>query len=116
LLIPNLQVPGVYRLRGVLDRPVVRGVSVNSSATVTDLRRISKSDLEAVLGKENCRIARDISEVEQSVGEARYGRELFPFALLLVCALLFGEQWMANRFYQWNLTGATKKSGGGQIA
>jgi len=116
LLIPNLQLPGVYRLRGVLDRPVVRGVSVNSSATVTDLRRISKSDLEAVLGKENCRIARDISEVEQSVGEARYGRELFPFALLLVCALLFGEQWMANRFYQWNLTGATKKSGGGQIA
>lgn len=116
VLIPNLQLPGVYRLRGVLDRPVVRGVSVNSSANVTDLRRISKSELEAVLGKENCRIARDISEVEQSVGEARYGRELFPFALLLVCALLFGEQWMANRFYQWNFTGATNKSGGRQIA
>ncbi len=51
---------------------------------------------------ENCRIARELGEVEKSVGEVRYGRELFPFVMLLVCALLFGEQWMANRFYQWN--------------
>lgn len=114
VLIPNLQLPGVYRLRGVTDRPVVRGVSVNSPANVSDLQRMEKSDLEVILGAENCRIARDLSDVEKSVGEARYGRELFPFVMLLVCALLFGEQWMANRFYQWNPGGgkAAKRSGG----
>lgn len=116
VLIPNLQSPGVYRLRGVADRPVVRGVSVNSSTDVSELKRIQKSDLEAMLGAENCRVARDLSEVERSVGEARYGRELFPFLMLLVCALLFGEQWMANRFYQWNPGGRTKNRSGGRVA
>ena len=111
LLVPNLKIPGVYRLRGVADRPVVRGFSVNSAASATRLQRIERSDLEKLVGPENCRIAKELSEVEESVGEVRYGRELFPFLMLLVCALLFGEQWMANRFYQWNPGGNGKSSG-----
>ena len=115
VLIPNLQLPGVYRLRGVTDRPVVRSVSVNSIASVSELQRIPVGELEGILGGENCRVARDLSEVEKSVGEARYGRELFPFLMLLVCALLFGEQWMANRFYQWNPGGGKVKSSRGRV-
>jgi hypothetical protein len=46
-------------------------------------------------------------EVQQSVGAARYGRELFPFAILLICGILLGEQWMANRFYQLNFGSKT---------
>lgn len=116
VLIPNLQLPGVYRLRGVMDRPVVRGISVNSAASLSELQRIEKSELEGILGAENCRIARELDEVEKSVGEVRYGRELFPFVMLLVCALLFGEQWMANRFYQWNPGGKSTNNSRGRAA
>ena len=116
VLIPNLQLPGVYRLRGIADRPLVRGVSVNAAASVSNLERMEVAELQGALGAENCRIARDLSQVEESVGEARYGRELFPFVMLLVCALLFGEQWMANRFYQWNPGGGKADSSRGRVA
>jgi len=95
---------------------VVAGSSNKKMASSSALQRIQVSELEGMLGAENCRVARDLSEVEKSVGEARYGRELFPFLMLLVCALLFGEQWMANRFYQWNPGGSKVKSPGGRVA
>lgn len=107
IVVPSLQFPGVYRLKGNLNGPVARGFSVNSSGDATSLRRITQEQLHEILGEENCRIAVDMKEVQQSVGAARYGRELFPFAILLICGMLLGEQWMANRFYQLNFGSKT---------
>lgn len=102
ILIPTVQNPGVYRLRGISQSPISRGFSVNTASESANLNKIARERLVEIVGEENCRIAKDMSEVQQSVGAVRYGRELFPFMILLVCGLLIGEQWMANRFYQWN--------------
>lgn len=91
---------GIYRLRGQRNETVVRAFSVNVSASDTALQRMLPADLDARLGSGNYRLARQRSEVESSVGQARFGRELYPLLMLLVAGLFLAEQAMSNRFYQ----------------
>ena len=100
LLLGSLDQAGTYRLRGLQGSQVVRGVSVNTPVADTQLDRLASSDLDAILGQGNYRVARDQSEVESSVGQARYGRELFPLLMACVAMLFLGEQAMSNRFYK----------------
>lgn len=100
LLLGSLDQAGTYRLRGLQGSQVVRGVSVNTPVTDTQLDRMDVADLEALLGQGNFRVARNQNEVESSVGQARYGRELFPLLMACVAALFLGEQAMSNRFYK----------------
>lgn len=91
---------GIYRLRGQRNETLVRAFSVNVPASDTALQRMSPDELDARLGKDNYRLARQRSEVESSVGQARFGRELYPLLMLLVAGLFLAEQAMSNRFYQ----------------
>ncbi len=100
LLLGSLQQAGTYRLRGLQGSQVVRGVSVNTPVADTQLDRVLASDLDVLLGQGNYRVARNQSEVESSVGQARYGRELFPLLMACVALLFLGEQAMSNRFYK----------------
>lgn len=100
LLLGPLDQAGTYRLRGLQGSQVVRGVSVNTPVADTQLDRLAISDLEAMLGQGNFRVARNQNEVESSVGQARYGRELFPLLMACVALLFLGEQAMSNRFYK----------------
>jgi hypothetical protein len=92
--------PGIYHLRGNMGAPVSRGFSVNVPADDTRLVRLTDSQLDELLGPGSYRLARQREEVESSVGQARYGRELFPLLMLFVAALFFAEQAMSSRFYQ----------------
>ena len=92
--------PGTYRLRGQRNEAVVRSFSVNVPASDTALVRMQSQDLDERLGADNYRLAHDRSQVESSVGQARYGRELYPLLMLLVAGLFLAEQAMSNRFYQ----------------
>ncbi|MCA9133664.1 MAG: VWA domain-containing protein, partial [Planctomycetales bacterium] len=96
----EFQQAGIYRLRGQRTEPLSRAFSVNVPAADTVLDRLSDSDLEQRLGRGNYRIARDQSEVESSVGQARFGRELYPLLMVLVAGLFLAEQAMSNRFYK----------------
>ena len=100
LLLGALDQAGTYRLRGLQNSQVVRGVSVNTPVADTVLDRLNTSELDVLLGEGNYRVARNQGEVESSVGQARYGRELFPLLMACVALLFLGEQAMSNRFYK----------------
>lgn len=92
--------PGIYHLRGVLGVPVARGFAVNVPAADTSLQPVPREQLDELLGPSNYRIARERGEVESSVGQARFGRELYPLLMLFVAGIFLAEQVMSNRFYK----------------
>jgi len=91
--------PGQYRLRGFRDGPQRRGFSVNIPESATDLSRLDPGELDAWLGKGAYQLARDQQGIRRGIGEARVGREFFPFLVLMLVAVLAVEQLLANRFY-----------------
>lgn len=93
---------GIYRMRGVRGDPVARGFSINAPAADTQLQRLTNEQLNDALGPDNYHVARDRKEVQSSVGQARFGRELYPLMMVFVAGLFLAEQAMSNRFYKLN--------------
>ncbi|MEM7474745.1 MAG: BatA domain-containing protein [Planctomycetota bacterium] len=91
---------GIYRLRGLRGDPISRGFSINAPSADTALQRVSAPTVLQQLGEENVRIASNRDEVESSVGQARFGRELYPLLMLFVAGLFLAEQAMSNLFYK----------------
>ncbi len=96
----EFDLPGVYRLRGQRAEAVSRAFSLNVPEIDTILERMEVADLDERLGSGNYRLARERNEVESSVGQARFGQELYPLMMVLVAGLFLAEQAMSNRFYQ----------------
>ena len=92
--------PGNYHLRGNRGAAVARGFSVNIPAADTVLAKIQAVELDGLLGHNNYGLATKREEIESSVGQARYGRELYPLLMLFVAAIFLAEQVMSNRFYK----------------
>jgi hypothetical protein len=92
--------PGIYRMRGQRTSPVSRSISVNAPAADTSLERLTPEQLSERLGADTFRLARNRDEIESSVGQARFGRELFPLLMVFVAGLFLAEQAMSNRFYK----------------
>ena len=100
MLVSYTRYAGPYRLKGLRTQgPVVRGFSVNVDSKEIRLDRASIETLDAALGKENVRIAKDRNAIESSLGEGRSGRDLTPYFMVLVVMLFMAEQTMASRFY-----------------
>ena len=92
--------PGQYRLKGIRPQgPVVRGFSVNIDRKDVSLERILPAVLDKIIGKDLYRIAKDREEVQSSLGEGRYGRDLSPFLLMVFVMMIMAEQTMSSRFY-----------------
>ncbi len=100
LLLGELDQPGVFRLRGKRTGPISRSASVNLQSADTNLRRLETTQLDELLGAGNYRLARDRDELQSSVGQARFGQELYSMLMLLVAGLFLAEQAMSNRFYK----------------
>jgi hypothetical protein len=100
LTLHGLDRSGTYYLRGFRDEAVLRAFSLNVASEDTALQRLERDQLDELLGADNYRLARDRTEVESSVGQARFGRELYPMLMLLLAGLFLAEQAMSNRFYQ----------------
>lgn len=97
---PYTQQPGQYRLRGVRARgPLVRGFSVNIDRDELSLKSVNRLDLEAGIGREQLLIAKSKDEVQSSIGEGRYGRDLSPFLWVILAMMVMAEQTMSSRFY-----------------
>ena len=91
---------GPYRLRGVGQGVnAVRGFAVNIAKQDLLLDRIPVDSLDSILGKNQYRVAKRKEDVESSVGQARYGSELYPFLMVVVAMVVLAEQAMASRFY-----------------
>lgn len=91
--------PGQYRLRGFRDGPQRRGFSVNLPLAATDLSRLGPDELDLWLGKGQYQLARDQQGIRRGMGEARVGREFYPFLIMMLVVVLGVEQLLANRFY-----------------
>jgi hypothetical protein len=85
---------------------VVRGFSVNLNRDESSLERILPGTLDRALGKDQYRIAKERDEVQSSLGEGRYGRDLAPFLLLVFVMMIMAEQTMSSRFYASSKKGA----------
>jgi hypothetical protein len=55
--------------------------------------------LEKAIGKENLLIAREKDQVQSSIGEGRFGRDLSPFLWVILAMMVMAEQTMSSRFY-----------------
>lgn len=93
-------VPGAYRLKGHSGTPIVRGFCANVRSEESDLTRLAPEQLDDLLGARRYKLARDRDDITQEVGEARVGREFYPFLMLMLALVLAVEHLLANRFYR----------------
>ena len=98
---------GVYRLKGG-DGQAATGFSANLPPEATNLRRLDPEQLDEALGSDRYTVSRGIEQLRRGVGQARVGRELYPFLVVLVVSLLLMEYLMSNRFYGNTGTPTTK--------
>ncbi len=110
LALGRFESAGFHYLRGQRGgKAALRTFSINVNDEDTDLTRIDSSDLDEKLGAGNYRLAANRDQLESSVGQARFGRELFPLLMILIAGLFLAEQAMSNRFYKINF-GSKKRA------
>jgi hypothetical protein len=97
--VPFTNAPGHYRIKGGEANDSRRGCSVNLPDSQTQLTRLTEEELATQLGEATFRMARNREEVDREIGEARMGREFFPWLMLAVALALAMEHLVANRFY-----------------
>lgn len=100
LLVRFTELPGAYRLKGFRQQPIVRGFAVNLPESASQLERLDPAALDELLGAGRYHYARNRDEIVLGVGEARLGREFYPFLLPLLALILALEHLLANRFYR----------------
>jgi hypothetical protein len=96
----NTDLPGHYRLKGVLEGPVLRGFSANIDPQTVDLSRIIAEDLDKVLGAGRYELAKEQDEITRKQGQARKGREFYPLLMMMMFAAIVIEYLVSNRFYK----------------
>jgi hypothetical protein len=100
LRVPTAREPGNYLVRD--DRGRVRaGFSVNARVEESDLTKVDKKDIEAILGPRSVLVldqGEDLSKALQALRPPP--RELLPYLMLLLLLLLAGEAVLANTFYR----------------
>jgi len=101
ITVSTTQSPGNYLLRaGGSQSGVRRGFSVNIPASSTDLARLGREDLTAILGDGRYRLSRGVAEIQRDVNLGRAGHELYPLLIILVALALGLEHLLANKFYR----------------
>jgi hypothetical protein len=101
ITVSTTQSPGNYLLRsGGSQSGVRRGFSVNIPASSTDLTRLGREDLTAILGDGRYRLSRGLAEIQRDVNLGRAGHELYPLLIILVALALGLEHLLANKFYR----------------
>ena len=92
--------PGHFRLKGILDGPVLRGFSANIDPATVDLTRVEPEDLDKVLGAGRYQLAKEQEDITRQQGQARKGREFYPLLMLMMFAAIVIEYLVSNRFYK----------------
>jgi hypothetical protein len=92
--------PGAYRLKADRGSFETGGFSANFPSSVSRLDRVSRENLDEVLGANAYHLARDQSEIDRGIDEARVGREFYPFLVGLLVLILGLEHVFSNLFYR----------------
>ena len=99
LVVRFTDVPGAYRFKGGNGETVVRGFAVNYSPSDSDLVRTTPETLDELLGPNRYQLAREKEEINRDIGQARRGREFYPFLLVVLVVVLGLEHLLSNQFY-----------------
>ncbi len=97
---PHTDTPGHYRLKGVLDGPVLRGFSANIDPATVDLTRVEPEELDKVLGAGRYQLSQGQEDITRQQGQARKGREFYPLLMMMMFAAVLIEYLVSNRFYK----------------
>ena len=85
--------------------PRALGFSVNPPTDEAQIAALEPAQLDSLFGKDNYALADDPEKLEKAVGLTRVGRELFPWIMALILALVTAENFLANRFYRERVKG-----------
>ncbi len=94
---------GAYRLKGQRadgKGAVVRGFSVNLPAAATDLERAGTDRLDELFTAGAYQLARDREDIQRKQGDARVGRQFYPYLILMLAVMMGLEHLLANWFYK----------------
>src|SRR5262249_7547756 len=76
------------------------GFSVNPDPAESSLTSLTAEEMDTLLGKGKYALAEDAEALKRVTTEVRVGREIFPWLMLLILALITAENLLANRFYR----------------
>ncbi len=100
ILIADADDPGAYGIRPFESASTFQSAfSVNMKDEESDLSRITKDQLDNILGADRYSMVTRPEELQQIVRTGRLGIEVFPVLMGLVVLLFCAEHLMANFFY-----------------
>jgi len=100
LTVSGVERVGNYRV-GIAGEPHDRyGFSVNLPARLTDLARLTEKEVKDLFGSYAPQIARSSEQIVRNQGEARVGREIYTWLIIVVAGLLAMEYIVSNWFYK----------------
>lgn len=101
LTVPSVRKLGHYQVEAKEgDRSFFSGFSVNEQEEESQLAPVGNDQLRKLIGEDRTVVARSTDSLDRVVDEARVGRELFPWLMLIVIAIVCVEGYFANRFYR----------------
>ena len=106
-----IESPGVYRLKGQMAGPILRGFSANTLEIFSNLQRLGQQELDSKLGADNYQLARNQEDISFSVRQRRVGQEFFSPLILFVAMLVLLEHLIASRFYAKESANASAEEG-----
>lgn len=80
--------------------PQTLGFSVNPPRDETVVAPLEPKDLDSLFGKEKYALADDQESLKHAEAVGRIGREMFPWIMALILALVTAENFLANKFYR----------------
>jgi hypothetical protein len=82
------------------NRQTTMGFSVNVPRGESQFETLEKRDLDAIFGKDGYRLAEDAGGLNEAIGLARFGYEVFPWLMFLILMIVTLENFLANTFYK----------------
>ena len=90
---------GSYDVYQPGSRVPVRGFSINAPSPESDLTRLTKLELDDLLGENQYEVARDVDELKDDINASDLGQEVYPMLIMLVVVCFVGEHLVASYFY-----------------
>ena len=76
------------------------GFSVNPPRTESKFTPLEPQDLDRIFGKDNYKLAEDITTLRGIETVGRFGHEIFPWLMFLILIVVTLENFLANTFYK----------------
>jgi hypothetical protein len=86
--------------RDAADRQLRLGFSLNPPGTESQFTPLLPADLDRLFGKDGYALAEDAKTLQEKATEAKVGRELFPYMMMLILLVVTLENFLANTFYK----------------